>query len=186
MAYVSRGWEMLNTIPVEAMFSSKDFQEDGSTSFFRRRALRGYDAETLTFFRFPRSSFLPKGFPAGLAECRTLIMITDRFEYRRTLRPWAALQRLSTRVVRRLPHRQRLVRHFGQRLLVDPSELTGFYLYYEQEYDDGIFRFLARRLPTFAWAIDLGANIGVYTTFIAQYCNRVDAFEPDKHLVSKL
>ena len=87
--------------------------------------------------------------------------------------------------MRRLPHRQRLVRHFGQRLLVDPSELTGFYLYYEQEYDDGIFRFLSKRLASFAWAIDLGANIGVYTTFIARYCNSVDAFEPDKHLVSK-
>lgn len=111
-------------------------------------------------------------------------MITDRLY--RTLRPWAALRRLSTRIVRRLPHRRRLVRHFGQRLLVDPSELTGFYLYYEQEYDDGIFRFLSKRLPSFAWAIDLGANMGVYTTFIARYCNSVDAFEPDKHLVSKL
>src|ERR1700733_9553604 len=111
-------------------------------------------------------------------------MITDRLY--RALRPWAALRRWSTRVVRRLPHRQRLVRHFGQRLLVDPSELTGFYLYYEQEYDDGIFRFLSKRLPSFGWAIDLGANIGVYTTFIARYCDRVDAFEPDEHLVSKL
>ena len=110
-------------------------------------------------------------------------MITDRLY--RALRPCAALRRLSTRVVRRLPHRQRLVRHFGQRLLVDPSELTGFYLYYEQEYDDGIFRFLSKRLSSFAWAIDLGANIGVYTTFIARYCDSVDAFEPDKHLVSK-
>lgn len=110
-------------------------------------------------------------------------MITDRLY--RAFRPWAALRRLSTQVVRRLPHRQRLVRHFGQRLLVDPSELTGFYLYYEQEYDDGIFRFLSKHLPSFAWAIDLGANIGVYTTFIAKYCNSVDAFEPDKHLVPK-
>ena len=71
-------------------------------------------------------------------------------------------------------------------MLVDPSELTGFYLYYEQEYDDGIFRFLSTRLATFSWAIDLGANIGVYTTFIARYCSRVDAFEADKHIVSKL
>jgi FkbM family methyltransferase len=64
--------------------------------------------------------------------------------------------------------------------------LSGFHLYYEQEYDDGVFRFLAKRLPSFAWAIDLGANIGVYTTFIARHCKRVDAFEPDKHLAEKL
>jgi FkbM family methyltransferase len=111
-------------------------------------------------------------------------MITDRLY--RSLRLWAPLQRLFRRVVRRLPHRQRIVQHFGQILLVDPSELSGFYLYYEQEYDDEVFRFLSRRLPSFNWAIDLGANIGVYTTFIARFCNRVDAFEPDKHLVSKL
>jgi FkbM family methyltransferase len=79
-----------------------------------------------------------------------------------------------------------MVRHFGQRLLVDPSELSGFYLYYEQEYDDGVFRFLSNRLHSFAWAIDLGANIGVYTTFIARHCERVDAFEPDTHLLAKL
>jgi FkbM family methyltransferase len=111
-------------------------------------------------------------------------MITDRLY--RSLRHWAPLKRLFRRVVRRLPHRQRLVRHFGQMLLVDPSELSGFYLYYEQEYDDGVFRFLSKRLPSFTWAIDLGANIGVYTTFIARFCNKVDAFEPDKRLVSKL
>ena len=88
--------------------------------------------------------------------------------------------------VRRLPHRQRLVQHFGQVLIVDPSELSGFYLYYEREYDDAIFRFLSRELPKFTWAIDIGANIGVYTTFIARCCNKVDAFEPDSSLVAKL
>jgi FkbM family methyltransferase len=69
---------------------------------------------------------------------------------------------------------------------VDPSELTGFYLYYEQEYDDHIFDFLAGRLPSFDIAIDIGANIGVYTTFMARYCMRVEAFEPDGSIVAKL
>jgi FkbM family methyltransferase len=50
----------------------------------------------------------------------------------------------------------------------------------------GFFVFSPKRLSVFTWAIDLGANIGVYTTFIARHCSRVDAFEPDKHLVSKL
>lgn len=111
-------------------------------------------------------------------------MITDRLY--QTLRPWPTFQRLAGEALCLLPHRQRLVRHFGRRLLVDPSECNGFHLYYERQYDDGIFRFLAKRLPSFAWAMDVGANIGVYTTFIAGYCNRVDAFEPDKQLVAKL
>src|SRR4029077_7250514 len=111
-------------------------------------------------------------------------MITDRLY--RSLRPWMALHGLYARVVRRLPPRQRQVRHFGQTLVVDPTELSGFYLYYEREYDDDVFHFLSRRLPEFARAIDLGANTGVYTTFIARHCQRVDAFEPDKSLIVKL
>jgi FkbM family methyltransferase len=70
--------------------------------------------------------------------------------------------------------------------MVDPSELSGFYLYYEREYDDAVFRFLGTRLCSFAWAIDLGANIGVYTTFIARLCQMVDAFEPDQNMIAEL
>jgi len=88
--------------------------------------------------------------------------------------------------VHRLPHRTRWVRHFGRDLLVDPSELHGFYLYYEREYDDPIFRFLLERLPSFRWAIDLGANVGIYTTFLALHCERVDAFEPEKQVIPRL
>jgi FkbM family methyltransferase len=89
-------------------------------------------------------------------------------------------------VVRRLPHRTRRVGHFGQHLLVDPSELHGFYLYYEREYDDPIFRFLSERLPAYPRALDLGANIGIYTTFLALHCRRVDAFEPEKQVLPRL
>lgn len=112
------------------------------------------------------------------------IMITDRLY--RSLRRWPAAQRLCSRVVRRLPHRQRLIRHLGLLLLVDPSDLSGFYLYYEKQYDDDIFRFLQTHLPSFTWAIDLGANIGLYTAFMALFCDSVDAFEPDKEIAKKL
>jgi FkbM family methyltransferase len=111
-------------------------------------------------------------------------MITDRLY--RLSRPEHSFRRLLARLVRRLPHRQRVVKHFGQTLFVDPSELSGFYLYYEQEYDDGIFRFLSGRLPLFRWAIDLGANIGIYTIFMAHRCDWVDAFEPDRRLIERL
>lgn len=111
-------------------------------------------------------------------------MITNRLY--QLSRPKHALRRFLTRLVRRLPHRQRLVNHFGQVLFVDPSELSGFYLYYEREYDDSIFRFLSDRLPLFEWAIDLGANIGIYTIFMAQRCAWVDAFEPDRQLIKRL
>ncbi|MFZ0422336.1 MAG: FkbM family methyltransferase [Xanthobacteraceae bacterium] len=111
-------------------------------------------------------------------------MITDRIY--RFLMPLRTTHRFYTRIVRRLPHRTRIVRHFDQSFFIDPTELSGFYLYYEQEYDDHVFDFLSSKLASFAWAIDLGANIGLYTAFLARFCNRVDAFEPDENLVLKL
>jgi hypothetical protein len=62
--------------------------------------------------------------------------------------------------------------------VVDPSELHGFYLYYEREYDDYTFSFLGDRLAGFARALDIGANIGVCTSFLAARMDKVDAFEP--------
>jgi FkbM family methyltransferase len=62
---------------------------------------------------------------------------------------------------------------------VDPSDLTGFYLYYEREYDDYIFEFLAPRLCQFARSLDIGANIGIYTLFLAARVPHLDAFEPE-------
>jgi FkbM family methyltransferase len=76
--------------------------------------------------------------------------------------------------------------HFGQRLWVDPSELHGFYLYYEREYDDYIFSFLGDRLAGFARALDIGANIGVYTSFLAARLEKVDAFEPETSVLPEL
>lgn len=111
-------------------------------------------------------------------------MITDRMY--RLLRPLPRLHAYYARLVRRLPHRQRIVEHFDLKLSVDPSELSGFHLYYEQEYDDRIFRFLRKHLDRSLWALDLGANIGVYTTFLARECFSVDAFEPDQALAIKL
>jgi FkbM family methyltransferase len=111
-------------------------------------------------------------------------VLTDRLY--RLSRVWPTAHCLFRRAVHRLPHRTRRVRHFGRELLVDPSELHGFYLYYEQEYDDPIFHFLLERLPSFRWAIDLGANIGIYTTFLALHCEQVDAFEPEKQVLPRL
>jgi FkbM family methyltransferase len=98
------------------------------------------------------------------------------------------LQRQFRRVVLRLPHRQRLVNHFGQKLWVDPSELHGFYLYYEQEYDDYIFKFLSTQIAKYQYlrALDLGANIGIYTVFLATQIKRVDAFEPEPKVLERL
>ena len=115
---------------------------------------------------------------------RAGLMVTDKLY--RLLRFWPPAQRFFRRLVRRLPHRTRRVKHFGRDLLVDPSELHGFYLYYEQEYDDHIFRFLLERLPSFQWSIDLGANIGIYTTFLAFHCSKVDAFEPEEKVLPRL
>jgi len=96
------------------------------------------------------------------------------------------MQRQFKRVVLRLPHRERLVRHFDHALVVDPVELHGFYLYYEREYDDYIFRFLLPRLGSFGRALDIGANIGIYTVFLAQHIPRVDAFEPEPSVLTRL
>ena len=71
-----------------------------------------------------------------------------------------------------------MVDHFGLHLLVDPTELSGYYLYYERAYDVEVFRFLDSRLPYYQRVLDVGANIGVYTVFFAKRVPYVDAFEP--------
>jgi len=111
-------------------------------------------------------------------------MLTDAIY--RLMRPQKELQRQFKRVLVRLPHRQRVVTRFGHRICVDPSELHGFYLYYEREYDDHIFQFLGRNLSRYRRALDLGANIGVYTLFLAAQIDRVDAFEPEPLVLEKL
>lgn len=111
-------------------------------------------------------------------------MITDNLY--RLLKPLPGLGGVCRRVVRHLPHRQRRVEHFGQRLWIDPSELHGFYLYYEREYDDWIFEFLARTLSSYSRALDIGANIGIYSVFLASNIQRVDAFEPDRAVLPGL
>jgi len=111
-------------------------------------------------------------------------MLTDAIY--RLMRSRKDLQRQFKRVLVRLPHRQRVVTRFGQRIYVDPSELHGFYLYYEREYDDHIFNFLGRNLSRYCRALDLGANIGVYTLFLAARVDRVDAFEPEPLVLEKL
>lgn len=111
-------------------------------------------------------------------------MVSDKIY--RILRSIPPVHRFYRRFVRRLPHRIRRVRHFGRELYVDPSELHGFYLYYEQEYDDPIFHFLKLQLASYHRAIDLGANIGIYTTFLALHCDHVDAFEPEEQVIPRL
>ncbi len=75
-------------------------------------------------------------------------MLTDSIY--RSLNSMPELQRQFKRVVLKLPHRQRLVHHFGQQLWVDPSEMHGFYLYYEREYDDYIFNFLSAQATKYS------------------------------------
>ena len=115
-------------------------------------------------------------------------MLTDTIY--QSLKSVPSLQRQFKRVVLKLPHRQRLVNHFQCKLWVDPAELHGFYLYYEREYDDYIFEFLltqVRNLQSkYHRAIDIGANIGIYTTFLAQISDHVDAFEPEKQVLAGL
>jgi FkbM family methyltransferase len=111
-------------------------------------------------------------------------MISDKFY--RALAPLPAIQNQFRRVVKRFPHRLRTIEHFGQRLVVDPSELHGFYLYYEREYDNYIFQFLRERASQYERALDLGANIGIYTAFLAAHIGRVDAFEPDPEVLARL
>jgi FkbM family methyltransferase len=104
----------------------------------------------------------------------------------RHLRQIPALQERFRWVVRHLPSRRRLVEHQGQRLVVDPTELSGYYLYYEQIYDSEVFQFLENELPRYTRVIDVGANIGVYTVFFAARVLRVDAFEPVPEIAAKL
>ncbi|HUF47713.1 MAG TPA: FkbM family methyltransferase [Vicinamibacterales bacterium] len=111
-------------------------------------------------------------------------MVTDHLY--RALSRWPVAQRHFRRVVRRLPGRERRVTHFGRDLIVDPSELHGYYLYYEHAYDDEVFRFLEPRLGAYPHALDLGANIGIYTTFLARHCRHVDAFEPEAQVLARL
>jgi FkbM family methyltransferase len=103
-------------------------------------------------------------------------MITNTL-YRSFAR-WPHAQEQARRVLIRLPSRRRLVDHFGLHLLVDPTELSGYYLYYERAYDVEVFRFLDSRLPYYKRVLDIGANIGVYTVFFAKRVPHVDAFEP--------
>lgn len=111
-------------------------------------------------------------------------MLTDTVY--RSLHPAPELQRQLKRLVLKLPHRLRLVHHFGQRLYVDPSELHGFYLYYEREYDDYIFEFLSAHVKNYSTAMDLGANTGIYTVFLAARIERVYAFEPESLVLPQL
>ena len=111
-------------------------------------------------------------------------MITNRVYSMLEGDPW--LQGQLKRVLWRLPHRERIITRFGYTLSVDPSELHGFHLYYQREYDDYIFRFLLPRLRTFERALDIGANIGIYTVFLAQHVPQIDAFEPEPSVVPRL
>lgn len=111
-------------------------------------------------------------------------MISDKAY--RTARPIPGINNLFRRVVFKLPHRRRLVEHFGQQLWVDPSEMHGFYLDYERAYDDYIFDFITSRRSRFSRVLDIGANIGIYTVFFASHFGRVDAFEPDAANLKRL
>jgi hypothetical protein len=73
------------------------------------------------------------------------------------------------RVVVRLPHRRRQVVHFGQRPWIDPSHLHGFFLYYERKYQRLYFQLSGRSARRFRKAPDFGANIGVFTSFLAAF-----------------
>ena len=81
-------------------------------------------------------------------------MITDKLY--RSLSAWPGLQRQFARVVKRLPHRRRQVSRYGQILEIDPSEMAGFYLYYEQDYDNYLFEFLSTQVSKFERALDIG------------------------------
>jgi len=54
------------------------------------------------------------------------------------------------------------------------------------KYDNYIFSFLGDRLGGFARALDIGANIGVCTSFLAVRMDKVDAFEPEIRVLPKL
>jgi FkbM family methyltransferase len=111
-------------------------------------------------------------------------MVTDKLY--RALGSWPLVQAQAKRIVRKLPHRMRTVERFGQRFTVDPSELCGFYLYYEDEYDNFVFDFLKGVIGKYSSAIDIGANIGIYTCFFAARIGYVHAFEPDPFICTWL
>jgi FkbM family methyltransferase len=97
-----------------------------------------------------------------------------------------ALQGQLKRLLLRLPSRRRVIEHRGQRLIVDPTELSGYYLYYEQAYDREVFDFLETVVSDYSRVLDVGANIGVYTVFFAARVPLVDAFEPVREVVPRL
>lgn len=108
-------------------------------------------------------------------------MVSDKIY--RLLKRFPLIQKQFRRIIVRLPHRKRLVTHFGQQLIIDPAEMIGYYLYYEKEYDNYIFNFLDSIAHKYERVLDIGANIGVYTVYFAKRFRQVDAFEPDPNLV---
>jgi FkbM family methyltransferase len=102
------------------------------------------------------------------------------------LERWPTAQRQAARIFFRLPSRLRLVDHIGSSLIVDPTERTGYYLYYERSCDTEIFKLLEMLLPRYERVLDVGANIGVYTVFFAGRVPHVDAFEPVPKIVRRL
>jgi FkbM family methyltransferase len=111
-------------------------------------------------------------------------LLTDRLY--RYLGALPTVQAQARRIVKKLPHRLRVVERRGQRLIVDPSELSGFYLYYEREYDDFVFNFFDKIIYGYSTAFDIGANIGAYTCYFAARVDRVIAFEPEPSLCAWL
>jgi FkbM family methyltransferase len=99
---------------------------------------------------------------------------------------WPQAQQQALRVLIHLPARKRLVDHLGNRLIVDPTELSGRYLYYEKTYDAQIFEFLSSKLSRYRRVLDVGANIGVYTVFFAKSVAQVEAFEPVPKIAERL
>ncbi|MCX5706404.1 MAG: FkbM family methyltransferase, partial [Candidatus Omnitrophica bacterium] len=111
-------------------------------------------------------------------------MLLEKFYYMLKFSPF--LQNLAKRALFKLPHREIIVCHYGQKLKVDLSELSGFYLYFEKEYDDYIFDFLNKRISKYERVIDVGANIGIYSIYFGARAKRVDSFEPVPEIANKL
>ena len=104
----------------------------------------------------------------------------------RSARAFPGLQRQLKRVLVHLPNRRRVVSHRGQRLIVDPTEVSGYCLYYEKDYDLVVFDFLETVMNDYSRVLDIGANIGVYTVFFASRVPLVDAFEPMPEVIPRL
>ena len=111
-------------------------------------------------------------------------MLTDSLFH--SLRGFPQLQRQLKRLLLHLPSRCRTIEHRRQHLVVDPTELSGYYLYYERVYDPEVFNFLEKVIHRYARVLDIGANIGVYTVFFGARVSRVDAFEPMPEVVARL